>query len=174
MHDQQVTSPLFEKNNETRALQYFSRVALCRGRNTRGIRLGGGLLDNPEINNAVGRRGLFAPARMKSARCEWQPTADGGRRNGRSVAETASRSLFPRRTLPRPRWKIIRGFGVGAEFFPPRLGGRINLRWSHGGGGRLERWFIGEFSYWETRRESFASEEKMWYGRRGCCNLTFC
>lgn len=56
----------------------------CRGRG-RGEKYEGNFgsngaspLDNPEINNAVGRRGLFAPAKMKSVRCEWQPTANGG------------------------------------------------------------------------------------------------
>lgn len=132
MHDQQVGPPLFEKNNGTCVLQYFSRVALCRGRNTRGIWLGGGLLDNPEINNAVGRRGLFAPARMKSARCEWQPTANGGRRNGRSVAETASRSLFLRRTGPSvsrdEKSSGTTGFRGRGRIFPNPGWGRINLR----------------------------------------------
>lgn len=69
------------------------------------------------------------------------------------------------------------GFRGRGRIFPTTVGGtNKSAVKSRGGGGRgrLERWFIGEFSYWETRRESFASEEKMWYGRRGCCNLTFC
>lgn len=51
-----------------------------RGREIRGkFRENVRPLDNPEINNAVGRRGLFvASAKMKSVRCEWQPTANGG------------------------------------------------------------------------------------------------
>lgn len=75
----------------------------CRGRG-RGEKYEGNFgsngaspLDNPEINNAVGRRGLFAPAKMKSVRCEWQPTANGGG-GGRDDPGLRERRAVLRRT----------------------------------------------------------------------------
>lgn len=131
-------------------------------------------LDNPEINNAVGRRGLFAPAKMKSV--SLRVAADRERRRwwwrkgrisgGRRAVFSGERG----RVTSFVSWNekssgTIRGFGVGAEFFL-RGWGRINLRWSHGRGE------VGEVEFSSIGARRVSRAEKMWRG--GCCNLTFC
>lgn len=133
-------------------------------------------LDNPEINNAVGRRGLFVPAKMKSV--SLRVAADRERRRwwrkgrisgGRRAVFSGERG----RVTSFVSWNekssgTIRGFGVGAEFFL-RGWGRINLRWSHGRGEVGE---VGEVEFSSIGARRVSRAEKMWRG--GCCNLTFC